>query len=116
MGCGISKLDFGAEGKPSPDRRLSSVDHRRNESAVVDSSLLPEAEGGSRREEHAKGDVIQHDEKGRVAKEEEEASDMDDGEEDEDDVRDISSYPRSPSFRVYCAPSLSDDENKEGDR
>ncbi|XP_022750447.1 uncharacterized protein LOC111299498 [Durio zibethinus] len=125
MGCGISKFDIQEEGEASPYPQVSLV-HRRNDRAVVDSSLLskPLPEGG-RGEEHAKG-VIQHmkikevksEEKGGIQRErveKEEACDKEDSNEDEDDRDDSNSYLRSPSFRVYCILPLSDDENSEGD-
>ncbi|XWS32600.1 hypothetical protein CRYUN_Cryun22dG0003700 [Craigia yunnanensis] len=125
MGCGISKFDIAEGGEASPYNQLSFV-HRRNNRAVVDSSLisklLPE---GGRGEEHAKGDIqhmnikkVNSAEKGGIQMErvqKEEACDKEDSEDDEDDRDDSMSQHGSPSFRVYCISSQSDDENSEGD-
>ncbi|XWS43969.1 hypothetical protein CRYUN_Cryun15aG0004600 [Craigia yunnanensis] len=125
MGCGISKFDTAKEREASPYNQLSPF-HRRNDCAVVDSSLLskPLPEDG-RGEEYAKGDIqhmnikkVNSEEKGGIQRErveKEEACDKEDSEEDGDDRDDSISYLRSPSFREYCVPSQSDDENSEGD-
>ncbi|XWS40549.1 hypothetical protein CRYUN_Cryun17cG0004900 [Craigia yunnanensis] len=120
MGCGVSKFDIAEEGAASPCHQLSPV-HRRNGRAVVDSSLLskPLPEGGEK-EEHAKGDIqhknikkVNSEEKGGIQRERVE-KDQEACEEDGHDRDDSIEYPRSLSFRIYCIPSLSDDDNSEG--
>ncbi|XP_022774214.1 uncharacterized protein LOC111316522 [Durio zibethinus] len=126
MGCGVSKFDIGEEVADSPCHQLSTV-LRWNDRAVVDNSLLskPLHEGGEG-EEHAKGDIqhksfkkVNSEDKGgiqreRVEQDEEATCDKEESDEDGHDRDDSIEYPRSLSFRVYCIPSLSDDDNSEG--
>ncbi|XVF13865.1 hypothetical protein REPUB_Repub09cG0005900 [Reevesia pubescens] len=128
MGCRVSKFEYIAEeGAASlPCHQLSHIVHRRNDRAVVDSSLLSKLlpEVGCKGEEHAKGDHVQHvnikkvnsEEKGGIIQRERVQKDQEacdkEGNYDRDDSIE---NPRSLSFSVYCILSLSDDDNNEGD-
>ncbi|XVE67648.1 hypothetical protein DITRI_Ditri09bG0004800 [Diplodiscus trichospermus] len=131
MGCGVSKFDIAEKGGAvSPAGHQLSPVGRRNGRVVVDSSVLskPLPTEGGEREEHAKGDVLQHkndikkvnyEEKEGIQRQgfekDEEACDKEEGNEGGHDRDDrVIENPKSLSFSVYCVQSLSENDNTEG--
>ncbi|MBA0724545.1 hypothetical protein Golax_021230 [Gossypium laxum] len=122
MGCGISRFEIIKEGDASQLYTQLSLVHRPNNGAITHSHLVSKKTLPNKREEHAKGEGIHNrkvnpEEKGIKQREKEEAFvDKQVFEDDVYDRNDDMSYTRSPSFRVYCIPSQSDDGNNEFDR
>ncbi|KAG4125153.1 hypothetical protein ERO13_D10G081400v2 [Gossypium hirsutum] len=121
MGCGISRFEIIKEGDASQLYTQLSLVHRPNDRAITHSRLVSKKTLPNKREEHAKGEGIHNKkvnpkEKGIKQREKEEAFvDKQGFEDDVCDRNDDISYTRSPSFRVYCIPSQSDDGNNEFD-
>ncbi|MBA0628167.1 hypothetical protein Godav_022934 [Gossypium davidsonii] len=121
MGCGISRFEIIKEGDASQLYTQLSLIHRPNDRAITHSRLVSKKTLPNKREEHAKGEgthnkKVNPKENGIKQREKEEAFvDKQGFKDDVYDRNDDISYTRSPSFRVYCIPSQSDDGNNEFD-
>lgn len=122
MGCGISRFDITKKGDASQFYTRLTLVHRPNDRAIAHTRLVFKKPLPSKGEEHAKGEGIRNkkvnpEEKGIKQREKEVACvDIQGFEDDVFDRDDDISYTQSPSFRVYCIPSQSDDGDSECDR